>query len=263
MTNDIKRLLSEIFEYKTTNLHTCFPASVVSYDAQTRRAEVQPYMKRKMPDGEYMNFPIIPDVPVLYLGTKQYTVHIPLEKDDEVLLMVCERCTEAWRDNGSVDNEEKDPRRFSLMDCFAIPGLQPQEFIDVPEEGLVIKHWTDGDGDFISHVIMDDDKIEMKYKEKCQVKMTDDELLANTEHCLMQMTKKVIKATNGISTLMLREDKFSEKNQTQSFFLILKDFMQMLHDMVTVGPPPRHKVSPPCKLTLRRIMRRLDALMEE
>nr|AGS53500.1 hypothetical protein [uncultured bacterium contig00055] len=262
MTDDLKRLLRETFEYAMTDVHTCFPGSVVSYDAKTRRAEIQPYMKRKMPDGSFLNFPVLPDIPVLYFGTKKYTMHLPLEKDDEVMVMVCERCTDVWRDNGAVDNEDPDPRRFSIMDCFVIPGLQPQEFIGVEEAGIVIKHHTNWDGDFISHVIIDDDKIEAKYKKKCQVTMTDDKIFANTEHCSMEMTKKDITVTNSISTLRLREDKFSEKNKTQSLYKILKDWMQQCHDEITFGSPAVHKTSPKDKLALQVLMKRLDALME-
>ena len=105
---------------------------------------------------------------------------------------------------------------------------------------------TDGDGMFI----------EINAKAKYI-------LLDTGKDSSVKLEEKKITAKTDKSTLMLREDKFSERNQSQSLFLILKDFMQMLHDMVTVGPPPRHKVNPPCKLKLRRIMRRLDALMEE
>jgi len=263
MSDDLRRLLKEYFDYSMTNVHTCFPGSVVSYDAKTRRAEIQPYLKRKMPDGSFMNFPVIPDVPVLYFGTKKYTMHLPLEKDDEVLMVVCERCTDVWRDNGAANNEDSDPRRYSLMDSFAIPGLQPKEFIDVSEAGIVIKHWTAWDGDFIWHIIGDDDKIVAKYKEKCQIEMTDDKIFANTEHCSMEMTEKVITATNSVSTLILREDKFSEKNETESLYPILKDFMQLVHDKITVGSPAMHKTSPKDKMALIKLIKRLTALMEE
>jgi hypothetical protein len=262
MNDEIKRALKETFEYSMTNVHTCFPGSVVSYNAETRRAEIQPYLKRKMPNGEFLNFPIIPDVPVLFLGTKKYTIHIPLEKDDEVLMIVCERATDVWRDNGAVDNEDPDPRRFSLMDSFAIPGLQPKQFIGIKEKGLVIKHCTNWNGDFISHVIIDDNQIQAKYKEKCKITMTDDKILANTEQCSAEMTKDVITFNNNKSTLKLRADKFSEKNMTQSLYKILRNLMKLIKTHTMVGPPPKHKLSPPDVVEIQKLIMQLDALME-
>jgi len=97
-----------------------------------------------------------------------------------------------------------------------------------------------------------------------EINAKDKYILVNTgKDSSIKLEEKMITAKTDQSILTLREDKFSEKNQTQSMFLVLRDCMQMVHDMVTNGPPPRHKVSPPCKLKLRRIINRLSELMEE
>jgi hypothetical protein len=121
-----------------TNVHTSFPGVVVNYDAKTRRADIQPSLKRKMPDGAFLEFPIINDVPIQFPGTKKCTIHFPLEKDDEVSVFVMERSSDKWRDDGGKSIEDEDPRRFNLMDCFAVPGLQPIEFPETPETGVSI-----------------------------------------------------------------------------------------------------------------------------
>lgn len=138
--NDLTQLLRESFEYSMTNVHTAFPGVVVKYDAKTRRADIQPSIKRKLPSGEFTEFPVIPEVPVIFTGTKKYTMCFPLEKDDEVLCVVMERGTDVWRDNGGSGNEETDPRRFDLMDCVAIPGLQPIDFVDEECNGFRLLH---------------------------------------------------------------------------------------------------------------------------
>ncbi|MDR0474747.1 MAG: hypothetical protein LBH43_13875, partial [Treponema sp.] len=145
--DEFRKLVREQYEYAMTNVHICLPGKVVKYNAKTRRAEIQPCFKRKMPDGSYVNFPVVVDVPVRFFGTKKYTVHLPPEENDEVAIHFIERCTDVWKDEGHDEIEDKDPRRFNLQDCYVTLGLQPQEFIDVPEEGLVIKHWTAWDGD--------------------------------------------------------------------------------------------------------------------
>jgi hypothetical protein len=166
MTDELNRLLHEVWEYNMTNVHTSFPGKVVSYDPKTRRADIQPSLKRRLPDGSFVDFPIIPDVPILFSGTSEYTIIFPLKKDDEVDVRVCERSTDVWRDSGDKGIEDPDPRRFNLQDCHAVPGLQPVHFIPTEEKGLAIIHHAKWDGDFISSIAMDDDKIEVLYKDK-------------------------------------------------------------------------------------------------
>jgi hypothetical protein len=173
MSDDLSKLLRESFEYNMTNVHTAFPGTVEKYDPATRRADIQPYLKRKLPNGEFMDFPIIPDVPVLFFGTINCTIHAPLEKDDEVLMMVCERATDQWRDNGGKGVEDTDPRRFNLMDCFAIPGLQPKKFQKTPETGISIIYKEK------QKILIDDDTITIENGTSKAVLNKDDILLDN------------------------------------------------------------------------------------
>lgn len=162
MTSELYQLLHEFFDYQMADVHIALPAVCTEYDPDTRRGKFQPSVKRKIPDDmggfKYETLPIIADVPVLYFGTKKGGVHIPLEEKDEVLLIICERSLEVWKDNGDKDNEDPDIRRSQLMDAVAIPGFQAIDF-PCPEndEGLAIHddrkfHWhiyenPDHDGD--------------------------------------------------------------------------------------------------------------------
>jgi hypothetical protein len=195
---ELTDLIRENIEYHLTNVHTCFPGVIVTYDAATRRADIQPSLKRRLPEGEFVDLPIIPDIPIHFPGTKKYTIHIMLEKGDEVAVFVVERSTDIWRDKGMNGIEDTDPRRFNLQDCFAMPGCQPIEFIPVTDAGLNIVHKTNFNGSFISSLTMDDDKIELKYKEKANILMEDDKIECKTERNTTIMTKKHIQMTNGI-----------------------------------------------------------------
>jgi hypothetical protein len=139
---------------------------VVNYDPDTRRADIQPSLKRRLPNGEFVDFPILPDVPIQFPGSSEYTIHFPLKQGDEVDVKICERSTDVWRDSGDKGIEDTDPRKFNLQDSYAVPGLQPVHFIPTKEKGLAIIHHTKWDGDFISSIAMDDDKIEALYKDK-------------------------------------------------------------------------------------------------
>jgi len=206
---DLSDLMREFIEYYFTQIHTSFPGVVTEYDAKTRRATIQPSLKRRAGNKEYIDFPLLIDVPVQYPGTKKYTIHFPLEKGDEVSVFFSERSLDEWKAAGQDGIEDKDPRRFDLCDAYCVPGLQPQEFIAVKEEGLNIVHKTKFNGDFISSVTMDDDKIHLKYKKKSEILMEDDKIQCTTDGNKVLITKKNIDiespnpiGINGTSTLL-------------------------------------------------------------
>jgi hypothetical protein len=199
---ELDDLLKEKMDYLFSQVHTTFPGVVTEYDATTRRAIIQPSLKRYTGKKEFVEFPLLIDVPVQYPGTKKFTIHFPLEKGDEVAVFFSERAIGLWKQTGMDGIEDPKPRRFSLPDAYCTPGLQPVEFIPANKEGaLQVLHHTAHDGDFISSVIMDDDMVETKYKEKATVLMDEDHIRAYTEKCSFDMTRANIVATNGKDTI--------------------------------------------------------------
>jgi hypothetical protein len=216
---ELDDLLKEYLDYYFTQVHTSFPGVVTEYDPATRRATIQPSLKRKGGNKEFVDFPLLIDVPVQFPGTKKFTFHFPLEKGDEVLVFFSERSLEAWKDSGQGGIEDPDPRRFALSDAYCIPGLQPQEFIAAEEKGLQILHKTNFDGDLISQVLMDDDKVEIKYKEKAQIIMQNDDILATTEKCSFNMSGEKFDFDNSTATIVADKDKVIFDNGKNKFEL--------------------------------------------
>jgi hypothetical protein len=259
---DLTDLMREFVEYYFTQIHTSFPGVVTEYDAAKRRATVQPSLKRHAGNKEYIDLPLLIDVPVLYPGTKKWTIHFPLEKDDEVAVYFSERAIEAWKDVGQDGIEDPDPRRFDLCDAYCVPGLQPQEFIAAEEKGLQIIHKDAFDGELISQVLMDDDKVEIKYKkkstltidddhingktEKCAIDMKGDQLTAKTEKCKVDLTADVAQLANSKLTFKLNSTKFSINNGSKSLFTILDTLLQTLGTTTptTLGSPAAHNWNP-------------------
>jgi hypothetical protein len=244
--DELMILLKEHFWYEMTKVHTSFPGVVESYDPATRRADIQPSLKRKMPDGEFLAWPVIPNVPVRFPGTKEYTIHFPLKKGEEVDVTVCERSTDAWRASGGKDIEDGDLRRFALTDCYCSPGLQPVEFIAVEEAGLHIVHKTDYDGDFINSITMDDDKVRIKHKEKAEVLMEDDHIQAKTEQCSADLAGDITELKNSQASIKANGSKISVRNGSWSLFTILDDLLKALQDIhpMSTGSPANHEFNP-------------------
>ncbi len=194
---DLTNFVREYLDYYFTQVHTSIPGIVTEYEPAARRATVQPSLKRRAGNKEFIPFPLLIDVPVLFPGTKKWTIHFPLEKGDEVAVFFSERSLDEWKESGQDGIEDSDPRRYDLCDAYCIPGLQPKEFINASEPGLQIIHNDTFDGECISQVLMTDDKIEIKYKEKAKITMEDDNIKADTEKCHVDMSAQKISLTNG------------------------------------------------------------------
>jgi hypothetical protein len=90
--------------------------------------------------------------------------------------------------------------------------LQPQEFIEATEPGLQIIHKSTFNGDVISQVLMDDGKIELKYKKKATVTIKDDHINIKTEKCSVDMTRGNIQAKNGKDEITLMDGNVDVKS---------------------------------------------------
>ena len=105
------------------DVHTCAPGKVVSYDAMTQTATVQPLFQRNIA-GNLITLPEIQDVPIVFPRTANAWLKLPLTVNDNVMLHFTERSLDAWLQNGGV-TDPANARKFNLSDCVATPGLAP------------------------------------------------------------------------------------------------------------------------------------------
>jgi hypothetical protein len=246
---DLTDFMREFLDYYFTQVHTSLPGVVTEYDAGKRRATVQPSLKRRSGNKEYIAFPLLIDMPVLFPGTKQWTIHFPLEKDDEVAIFFSKRALEAWKEVGQDGIEDPDPRRFDLCDAYCVPGLQPQEFIVAEEKGLQIIHKDKFDGELISHVLMTDTLINVIFKEKAQILMEDDCILGETETCSIELSNDKIVAKNSKNRLELNDaislvtsgsGLVELGNAVGTIGGILDSIFTALENLATEGSPAAH-----------------------
>ena len=107
-------------------LQTALPGLIVSYDAATRRADVQPSFKIRAKSGELVRAPQIIGVPVVFPGAAAGGLTWALEAGDEVLLICAQRRLALWLERGGeVDPWEGaagPPPLHRLDDAIAIPS---------------------------------------------------------------------------------------------------------------------------------------------
>lgn len=261
---ELSDLIREYCDYYFTRVHTAMPGVVSEYNAKTRRAIIQPSLERRAGNKEFVELPLLIDVPVLFPGTKKFTIHFPLEKGDEVSIFFSERSIEIWKGVGQDGIQDTDPRRFSLSDAYCIPGLQPQEFITAEEAGLQIIHKDKFDGELISQVLMTDDKIETIYKKKAKVTMEDDHITSETEKCKVEMKADILTAKNSKTTVKLNGDKASLNNGGKSLYTIWHTFLQKLQTTkpTTFGSPAVHNWNPAIDTAISTADADLGALLE-
>lgn len=262
MTKNLINLLEKHFDYEMSNVHFAFPAIVKSYDAEKRRAQVLPSVKRKKADGSYVELPIIVDVPVVYFGTVKGGIHIPLEENDEVLIIVSERAIETWKDNGGSGNEDINIRRFNLSDAIAIPGLQAITFPnieDATEDCLAIHHdnkiiMTIGDNRIeydseggtkttdISGNIIDTTEDGVSITDKNDNKIiTDDSGITITD----KTGNKIVMSNSSIEITGNATNTIKAGNSVGTIKDLLQDTLQILNSsLATAGSPANHTVVP-------------------
>lgn len=114
-------------ERLVARLRVAGPGKVVSYNATTQTADVQPMWLDTERDGEddtkeTFELPVLPAVPVVWPRGGGFFCAFPLAAGDGVLLVFADRDMGAWRDSGQVS----DPGDDSLHDlggAVAYPGL--------------------------------------------------------------------------------------------------------------------------------------------
>lgn len=137
-TPTITRAIQSIIDARLAGLHVSMPGKVLSYNATTQRAVVQPLVLRtyRDEDGETATerLPAIPDVPIEFPGTGPFSIHWPIAAGDTIELGFASISLDRWKAKGGF-TDPGDARRFALSDAVGRPGLRAHPD-RIPAEGL-------------------------------------------------------------------------------------------------------------------------------
>lgn len=146
-----------------SELWVSLPAVVESVDLVRQTVTVQPTIRSRVTlEGGVVtsiDFPLIPDVPIVFPSGGGYSLTFPIEPGDECLVVFADRCIDAWWQSGGVQ-EQADYRMHDLSDGFAIfgPRSQPRAlpsvsagavqlrsddgmaYVEVSDAGITLKH---------------------------------------------------------------------------------------------------------------------------
>lgn len=118
------------------NTHVCLPCIVQSYDREKRTVEVQPAIRERYvgEDGkiQYVNYPILVNVPVCFPSAGGYHISFPIKRGDECIVIFSDVAYDNFWLHGNVQNPVEQ-RRHDLSDGLAFFGFVDQDKI-VKEE---------------------------------------------------------------------------------------------------------------------------------
>lgn len=111
-----------------SEIHTTFPAQVVSYDKNNQTATLRPMVKKPIlaadindTEDEYETLPQLPNVPVSHPRGGNTHIHVPLREGDFVWVHVCQSDISSWRTTGRL-SDPTIPLTHHLSSVWAEPG---------------------------------------------------------------------------------------------------------------------------------------------
>lgn len=120
-------LLDAGFDRWERQMWTAFPAKVLKFSETDHTVEVEPGFKEVFVTGDGRQphkLAPIPNVPVAFPRASGYTLYMPPEPGDHVLVVCTKYSLDRWRQTGR-QTDPGDLRRFSLDGAVAILGLFP------------------------------------------------------------------------------------------------------------------------------------------
>ena len=111
---EIKTLKDNIF----SSIHCALPGTVMSFDAESQTAVIQPAVKRRAEQRD-VPLPLLRDVPVFM------PVPFEINPGDACLVIFADCDIDAWFESGEAEMPASN-RMHSLSDGFAFVGFRPR-----------------------------------------------------------------------------------------------------------------------------------------
>ena len=125
----------------------CIPCIIQSYNSANNTVECQPAVRERIinEDGtvQYVQLPLLINVPVVFPGSANFDIKFPLSKNDECLVFFSDLSIDNFWQKGSVQNPVE-VRRHDLSDGKAIPCMMSMLRRKVTPKASIV---VDGNGE--------------------------------------------------------------------------------------------------------------------
>ena len=113
------KIFQSLREGISSYINCALPGRVVSYDASTQTADIQPMVRRRGEDGVVYMMPVLKRVPVFLPTGAGFTV----VAGDECLVVFADCCIDGWYETGEA-SLPMSGRMHDLADGFAFVGFR-------------------------------------------------------------------------------------------------------------------------------------------
>lgn len=122
-TPSLLEVIQTVIDSKLADVHVCLPGKIVTYNPATQYASIKIQLTINYENGSVLQWPVLPDVPVKHPRANggDAFIHMPLAEGDDVVLVVCERSLDNWKNQGGI-TDPMDRRRFNISDAYALIG---------------------------------------------------------------------------------------------------------------------------------------------
>jgi hypothetical protein len=143
--DDVETIESHL-DGRQAQIHTAMPGSIVSYDATTMTATVQPALQvfQTQVDGtiQQVNIAPIADVPVHFPGGGGHLMTFPVQAGDECLIVFSERSIDNWFQHGG-QQQPSDWRMHDINDAVVHVGTRSQPNVPGNVDGNAVQLRSD------------------------------------------------------------------------------------------------------------------------
>jgi len=134
-------VLAEFERRLVTGMRTLVPGQVVTFTPATTtraaRVKVQPGQKMRLRNGDEMEIPILPAVPVWYPRGGGLSIEWPLATGDYGWILVADRAIDRWYQQG-IPTAPRDGRTHDIGEAIFLPGGFPDPAHGDPPPALGI-----------------------------------------------------------------------------------------------------------------------------
>jgi hypothetical protein len=127
--NDPETAMRYALQGLQSQMWTAFPAIVQSVNLTAMTVECAPAIKGVVTSQNgaqnFVNMPVLVDCPITFPSAGGFIITFPIKAGDEVLVVIANRCIDAWWQNGGIQNP-MELRMHDLSDGFVIPGPRSQ-----------------------------------------------------------------------------------------------------------------------------------------
>lgn len=114
-------LLEETKKNAIKDVRVSMPARIISFDAETKTAQVEIMLAMQDADGNAIEYPPLTDCPCMFTRGGGFHVVHPYSQGDNGVVLFSDRCIDSWFESGSK-TVPMDFRIHSMSDAYFIGG---------------------------------------------------------------------------------------------------------------------------------------------